>query len=165
MAHYRLSIKGKVSGPHSLEALKEMASIGAFDRTALLAPDGTDQWKSVGESGDLATQLFPERPKMQLKAKAIVATPDSDQPVSVDQILAGNVAADNRRAEPLIVKRRMIRRRTTDFLLAVAALDLVAAAGWYFLPHNAVVIVALLSYVAISNLGVYWVYFHIIDRY
>ena len=70
-SRYHLALDGKVSGPHGLAALREMASIQAFTRDALVTPEHTENWQPIHALPELAAALFPATAKLQLKAKAV----------------------------------------------------------------------------------------------
>jgi hypothetical protein len=161
MPRYRLAIQGSVTGPHSVEALRQMALMRAFDETALVAPEGSDDWNMLRELPHLKTELFPARPAYRLKEKNIVAINDttSGEPISVHEILAGNVAREKnlgtpaQAAESLAAPQHRSPKRRLGFLGAAAALTLVGAGVTVLLPLNGFAITVLIATLAITNAG------------
>ena len=185
---YQLMIDGQVSGPHSLLVLREMASVHAFSVDTLITPENAGIWRAVREDPELFATLFPSTPKLQLKAKVITLTEDSTTPVSVEAILRDNLAAENRRGSrtthdrekspppfdapaasfptPMpVADRPPGRARRRDFLITILACDVFAGAAWHFLPHNPVLLVFLLSLATVTNISLYWIFYHVMDRY
>lgn len=164
MPRYLLKIDDKVSGPFSETALAEMASVRAFDETALAAPELTEDWRPVSAFPELHAQCFPPRKGLQLKAKAFesIETPNAE-PVSVDQILQENLAAEARAPRPKL--RRLPNRRRRDFLVSLLLIDGVLGALWHWLPRTQETDVAFGSAAALLTLGIYWLFYHIMDRY
>lgn len=165
MLRYSLKIDGKLSGPHSVPALQEMAALRAFDEATPIAPELTEDWKPVREIPELNAVLFPPRKAIQLKAKVFESIPQIAEPASVSELLRGNLDAEAKNPpSPRFVIRRP-NRRLRDFLTAAILFNLIGGAGVYFLPHNHVITVSLGSYFAIINLGLYWLFYQIMDRY
>ncbi len=169
VARYYLALDGKVSGPHGLEALRDMASVHAFTRDTLATPEHVENWQPIHALPELADTLFPAATKLQLKAKAITLTADSVTPISVEEILRNNIAAD---ACPVLPPdyttksaRPRGRARNRDFLVAAILGNGLGAAAWFFFPHNSVIAVFVLSYFTILNISLYWVIYHVMDRY
>lgn len=164
MSRYLLKVEGKVSGPFTEMALQEMASVRAFDNTALLAPQNTEDWKPICEQPALDSLLFPPRKTVKLKMKDFekVETPNTEV-VSVDQILQENLAAEASR--PHKPMKRLPNRRRRDFLFSLIVIDGAFAALWHFLPRTQEIDVAFGSAAALSTLAIYWLFYHIMDRY
>jgi hypothetical protein len=166
---YHLSFDGKVSGPHGLAALREMASIQAFTRDALVTPEHTQNWQPIHALPELAAALFPATAKLQLKTKTVAITTDATTPVSVEEILRSNLSAADRANPPPDYAARPSRppgrARNRDYAMVATLANALGVGAWFFLPHNPVVLVALVSYFAIANTGLYWVYYHVMDRY
>ncbi|MFT3782376.1 MAG: DUF4339 domain-containing protein [Nibricoccus sp.] len=164
MPRYLLKVGDNVTGPHSEAALQEMASVRVFDEEALLAPEATEDWRAVGELPELCAKFFPPRKTISLKAKAIeTVNQANDEPVSVDQILKENLAAEaNLPRKPF---RRIPNRRRRDFLAAIIIVDGALGAAWYYLPRSQEIQVALISAAALLTLGLYWLFYQIMDRY
>ncbi|ATC62756.1 hypothetical protein CMV30_01550 [Nibricoccus aquaticus] len=166
---YYLALDGQVSGPHGLDALRDMASVHAFTRDTPATLEGTENWQPIHAHAELAAVLFPAAAKFQLKAKAITLTTDSVTPVSVEEILRTNLSAEALTTPPpdYIAQptRPPGRARNRDYALSALLANALGAAAWFIFPHNPVILVFLLSYLTIANLGLYWVMFHVMDRY
>jgi len=165
MSRYLLKIADKISGPHSIAALQEMASVRAFDESALLAPEGTEDWKAVRDIPGLPDLLFPPRKTISFKAKSFESLPqETKEPVTVHEILHANLEAEAK-SGPLRPMVKYPNRRRRDFLTCVILCDLAGGAIYRYLPlsHDATVI--LVTAFAILNLGLYWLFYQIMDRY
>jgi hypothetical protein len=166
MPRYLLKTNGKTSGPHSLAALEQMSSVRAFDESALLTPEGAEEWKPVRDLPELQAVLFPPRKAIPFKEKSFeTVAQENNEPISVDKILHANLVAEAKNAPPFNPVVRFPNRRRRDFLTAVILCDLLAAGVAWYLPHSQIVSVSVLSFVAITNLGLYWLFYQIMDRY
>jgi hypothetical protein len=164
MPRYLLKVGDKTSGPHSEIALQEMASIRAFDADALLAAELTEDWKAVRDIPELHAFLFPPRKAIPLKAKAIEVIPQgNNEPVSVDQILSENLAAEA--LLPRKPLRRFPNRRRRDFLFSLVLIDGAIGAAYYYLPRSQEIEIAAASVAALATAGLYWLFYQIMDRY
>lgn len=164
MPRYLLKVDGKTTGPHSEIALQEMASVRAFDESALLAPEQTEDWKAVREIPELLALFFPPKKTIQLKEKAFETVPqESTEPVTVDQILRDNLAAEA--AIPRKPLRRLPNRRRRDFLFAILVIDGGLGGLWHFLPRTQETDFAFGAAAALLTLGLYWLFYQIMDRY
>ena len=166
MPRYLLQISGKTSGPHSLAALQEMASVRAFDESTLIAPENTDDWKPVRDIPELHVVLFPPRKTISFKDKVFESTPqESDEPVSVHEILNANLVAEAKNGPLFKPGVKYIDRRRRDFLFTVILCDLVGGAIAWYAPLSHDLMVILLTFFGILNLGLYWLFYQIMDRY
>jgi len=164
MPRYLLNVDGKISGPFSDTALQEMASVRAFDGSALLAPEATEDWKAVRDLPELHAQLFPPRKTISFKAKVIESLPETNnEPISVDQILHENVVVESK--IPLKKGRRHVDRRRRDFLFALILLNGAVAAAWYYLPRDKDYDTIALAIAGLITGGLYWVFYQMMDRY
>ncbi|MGC4074316.1 MAG: DUF4339 domain-containing protein [Nibricoccus sp.] len=166
---YYVTLDGKVSGPHGLEALRQMASVHAFTRDTLATPEHAENWQPIHAQPELADALFPTTTKLQLKAKAITHTVDSVTPVSVEEILRTNLASEARSTPQSDYTARSGRRpglaRTRDYLIATIFGNALGGAAWYFLPHDQLILVFIVSYLTMLNVGLYWIFYHVMNRY
>ena len=166
MSRYLLKIAGKTTGPHSIAALQEMASVRAFDETTEVAAELSEDWKPVRDLPELHSLLFPPRKTLTFKDKAFESLPqESSEPVSVHEILHANLVAEAKNAPAFLPRSNYRNRRRSDFLLCIILCDLVGAALWRYLPRNHDVTVILLSILGIINFGFYWLFYQIMDRY
>lgn len=167
MPRYRVKVGDKILGPHSEEALTEMASVRVFKPDALIAPELTEEWKAVQDIPELHAKFFPPKRPIQLKARTFetveTAQQEGDGPVTVDQILKDNLAAEaNRPHKPL---RRVPNRRRRDFLFSFVMINGVIAGLWYYLPRTRETDVAFGSAAALISVAIYWLFYQIMDRY
>jgi hypothetical protein len=164
MPRYLLNVDGIISGPHGEPALRDMASLRAFDESALLAPESTEDWKAVRDLPELCTLLFPPRKTISLKAKAIETVPqENNEPISVDQILHENLVAEARTPAKPMARRPNRRRR--DFLFAVLVLNGAIGAAYHYLPRTREIEIAAGSAAALVTVALYWFFYQIMDRY
>jgi len=164
MPRYLLKVDGKISGPHSDIKLQEMASVRVFDESAELAPEATEDWKSVRDIPELHTRFFPPKRVISLKEKVIETLPqENNEPITVDQILNENLEFEARLPRKKMIRRPNRRRR--DFLASVLMLDGAIAAAWHFLPRTQEIEIAAGSAAVLVTLGLYWLFFQMMDRY
>lgn len=164
MPRYLLKIDSTVSGPFSERALEEMASVRAFTEEALLAPEGTEAWTPLRELPELHARCFPARRRIGLKAHPFETVgQENNEPISIDKILQDNLAAEAKL--PPKTWRRLPNRRRRDFLTAFLLLNGLFGGLWYFLPRAQATDVAFGSAAIGCSLGLYWLFYHIMDRY
>jgi hypothetical protein len=164
MPRYRLKVGEKITGPFSDAALEEMASVRVFDADALLALEGTEDWKPVRELTELHTRFFPQKKSLTFKAKQIeVIEEKHTETISVDQILQENMAAEA--AAPRKKFKRLPNRRRRDFLFSVILLNGIIWGAYYYLPQTQEIKVAAASASALITVGTYWLFYQIMDRY
>jgi len=165
MSRYLLKIAGQISGPHSLAALQEMASVRAFDETALLALENTHDWKAVRDIPSLPALLFPPRKTLSFKATTFESLPqEATGPVTVHEILHANLEAEAKNG-PLRPLVKYPNRRRRDFLVCIILCDLVGGALYRYLPHSHDTTTILVTIFAILNVGLYGLFYQIMDRY
>ena len=168
-ARYYLILDGKIAGPYGVRALQEMASVRSISIDTPIAREGSENWQSIGNDAELSAAVFPVAPKHQLKAKVISYTPDARDPVSVEDLLRGNLSAAARRepstAAIAAASPRPGRKRRRDFIVAIAACNALGLAAFFLLPRTPYILVPLLSYFVLSNIGLYWIYYQVMDRY
>jgi len=165
MSRYLLKIADQTSGPHSVTALQEMASIRAFDEAARLALENTEDWKAVRDIPGLQDLLFPPRKTISFKAKTFETVHQEDtEPVTVHEILHANLVAEakNTPLRPLV---KYANRRRRDFLTCVVLCDLLGGVIAWLLPRSHDTTVILVIVFAILNFGFYWLFYQIMDRY
>lgn len=166
---YYLALDGQVSGPHGLEALREMASVQAFTRDTLATTEGTENWLPIHAIPGLADALFPVSAKFQLKEKVIIETADSNKPVVVEDILRDNLTAETGRVTPVDYTTRPSRppgaNRRRDFPVSIVCANALGLTAYLLLPAHPAILVPLLAYFVIINIGLYWTFYHVMDRY
>lgn len=164
MPRYLLKIDGKISGPHSDIKLQEMASVLAFDESAELALESTNDWKAVRDIPELHTRFFPPKRIISLKEKTIETLPqENNEPITVDQFLNENVEFEARLPRKKAIRRPNRRRR--DFFASLLMLNGAIAAAWYYLPRTQEIEIAACSAAVLITLGLYWLFFQMMDRY
>jgi hypothetical protein len=168
---YYLVLDGAVAGPYSLVALQQMASVNAFTADTLIAAEdsgGSEAWLPIHALPELSSALFPTAARHQLKPKEITFTTDAKDPVSVEALLRGNLDADAPRGatHPTPLPARPLGRdRRRDFLVALICANGLGLAVFAILPRSLYTDVPLLTYFVMSNIGLYWIYYHVMDRY
>jgi len=164
MPRYLLKVEGKISGPHSEVALQEMASVRAFDDSALITLEPTEGWTPVRDLSRLNAELFPARKTISLKAKAIETVPqENNELISIDKILHDNLVAEAK--TPFKPMARRPNRRRRDFLYAVIVLNCAIGAAYHYLPRTREIEIAAGSAAALVTIGLYWFFYQIMDRY
>lgn len=171
--HYYLVEGGVVTGPHSLLVLRQKAEIHALRPDAMVHPllPADAPWCPLHEIPDLLAAVFPapSAPRLALSRPTLPNTAsDADlAPTEVPELLRDNVArqvfAESgiplRKLKPLGAKRRR------DFLVLFLLGNAFALGSGYFLGFNGVQGVFILSFCAVFNVSLYWVLFHVMDRY
>lgn len=166
---YFLMEAGERTGPHSLLVLRQKADVAALSPDTRVAPENEPNlWAPLRDYQVLCSELIPERPHYTLGAHAIERVNDSTLPAapSVQEILSSNLAHE-RRVEGHLLKAVPPRsnRRLRDYLGLVVAGNLFSALAWVLLPAHPMVVVPLLGFVVIYNVGLAWVLFGVMDRY
>ena len=170
LPRYYLALDGQLSGPHSLPVLQEMASVHAFTRDTLATPEGSENWLPIHAIPALADTLFPSAAKFQLKEKTFAETADSDRPVSVDELLRANLDSEIRHVAPAdyttpSAPKSAGSSRRRDFLFSIVCANALGLAAYAVFPSHPFLLVPLLSYFVIINLGLYWIFYHVMSRY
>lgn len=164
---YFVRLEAGRSGPHSLAALREMASANAFNADTQISLEESGAWFAIRDLPELAETLFPAARKHSLKTKAFVATPDSDTAISVEEILRTNLRAEGARPAPAVpppvTHYPNLRRR--DYLLTAAACNGFLGALAWFLPRAPLSDLLLISACVVINVVLYWIYYHVMSRY
>ncbi len=164
MARYRLKVGEKISGPFSDAALEEMASVRVFDADALLALEGTEDWKPVKELTELHARFFPQKKSLSLKAKEITPlAEEATEEISVEKILLENAAAEA--AIPKKKFKRVPNRRRRDFLFSALFINGVIWGAYYYFPPTQETLIAAGSASSLITVGTYWIFYQMMDRY
>jgi hypothetical protein len=168
-ARYYVVVDGAVSGPHGVDALREMASVHAFSRDSLITSESAENWLPIHALPALSDLLFPAAPRLQLKNRVIVPTLDAIAPVSVEELLRENLAAEGRQPAPPVHSATQVRSpgraRRRDYLIAAFSCNAIGLAAFLLLPRTPYMVVPLLAYFVIINVGLYWVFYQVMDRY
>jgi hypothetical protein len=168
-SRYFLVEKGQRTGPHSMAVLRQKADIyDLTPDTPIAAESAPEAWTPLRDLQPLCNDLIPPRPQYTLGAHAIERVNSDNVPAapSVQEILRANAVAE-RAAEGEFLKQtaRRRNRRLFDYLLLAISGNLVAVVAWLFLPTNPMVLVPLLAFAVIYNIGIAWVMFGVMDRY
>ena len=171
---YYLVEDGKVTGPHSLEVLRQKAEIHVIspDNHVQPATPPDAPWYPLREDAALLAALFPARPALSLgkarftpaNAPADTATPAVDVFALLRDNTARQVAAERALPPPPERPRRGARRKR-DFLLVAVGGDALAIAFWFWAGQSTVHGVFVLSFVVVLTVSLYWVLFHVLDPY
>lgn len=169
LPRYYVKTESGTTGPHSLDALRQMADLRAFTDEALVGQENGTEWTVLRDLVELHAELFPPSArKFTLKGKSIEiinSKHNSDAPITVEAILHANLARQQVSEPPLSLEVKRRNRRQRDYWLLMIAGNLFGATLAVFLPHNPFVMVFLLSFFVVFNLGLYWVAFHVMARY
>ncbi len=169
LPRYYIKTESGTTGPHSLDALRQMAELRAFTDEALVAQENGTEWIVLHDLIGLHAELFPPvASKFTLKEKSIEvinSKDNSDAPITVEAILHSNLTRQQVSTPPLSFDVRRPNHRQRDYWLLMIAGNLFGATLAVFLPHNPFVTVFLLAFFVVFNLGLYWVAFHVMARY
>jgi hypothetical protein len=162
---YYLYQDGQTTGPHSLEALRQMASLQAVKADAHVAAEDANQWTPLSATPDLAASIFPEKTRFDLKPKQLTAidNPIGEPPISTEDTLRDNLARQLPLEKPMVFEKRS-NQRLRDYLFLVVVGNVPILPVAYFVPHPVVLMFAL-GYFVVYNAGIYWVLFHVMSRY
>ena len=164
MPRFRLKVGEKITGPFSDAALEEMASVRVFDADAQLALEGTEDWKAVREISELLIRFFPQKKSLSFKAKQIeIVEVTNTETLSVDQILLENAAADA--LVPQKKLKSLPNRRRRDFLFSIIVINGVIWGAYFYFPQMQETQIAAVSASALATVGIYWLFYQIMDRY
>lgn len=170
---YFLVEDGKVTGPHSLEVLRQKAEIHVISPDTHIQPavPPDSPWYALREDAALLALLFPARPTLSLgKAHFTSANTPGDAasaPVDVFAMLRDNAARQSaaERDVPLPPLPPRGKRRNRDFLLVALGGDALAILFWLWAGKNTVHGIFVLSFVVVLTLSLYWVLYHVVDPY
>ena len=153
-------------GPHSIESLQQMASMRAFDENALISPEGTNHWSVLRDSPELRASLFPGPRKLQLKEKPFTSVNlPANAPISVEEMLRGNIAKAKPFEPTVVVENPYPNRRRRDFFVTILmGYGFIGLIVW-LAPRSPLVFVGAVSFAAVFTAGLYWVLYHVMDRY
>jgi hypothetical protein len=169
LPRYYIKTESGTTGPHSLDALRQMAELRAFTEEALVAQENSTEWTLLRDLIELHAELFPPAArKFTLKEKSIDVINiknNGDTPITVEAILHANLTRQQVSEPALSFEVKRPNRRHRDYWLLMIAGNLFGATLAVFLPHNPFVMVFLLSFFVVFNLGLYWVAFHVMARY
>ncbi|MEZ0216276.1 MAG: DUF4339 domain-containing protein [Rariglobus sp.] len=167
---YYLAEAGQRTGPHSLAVLKQLAEVGTITPDTLHAAESEpNDWTPLRDSQVLHDELFPARPHYTLDANRPVEHvnhPDNTAVPSVDEMLRANIARQ-RAAEGELLTPQPPRsnKRRRDYLFLVIAGNALGLLVFILLPSNPLVLVYLLAFFVIYNLGLAWTLYGVMDRY
>ena len=170
---YFLLEDGRITGPHSLEVLRQKAEIHVISADTPIQPASLPEaaWRPLREDRPLHAFLFPARPTLSLgKAQYISANTPGDAasaPVDVFAMLRDNAARQNaaERDVPLPPLPPRGKRRNRDFLVVAIGGDALALGLWLWGGCNIVHGIFVLSLVVMLTLSLYWVLYHVLDPY
>ncbi len=167
---YYLADSGRRTGPHSLAVLKQLAEVGAITPDTLHAAESDpNNWSPLRDSQVIHDELFPTRPRYALDANRPVDhvnRPDTTAVPSVDEMLRANIARQREaEGELLTLQPPRSNKRRRDYLILLITGNALALLGFILLPANPMVMVYLLAFVVIYNLGLAWTLYGVMDRY
>jgi len=143
-----------------------MASMQAFDENALISSEGAEQWSVLRDSPELRASLFPGARKFQFKEKPFTAVnKPTNEPISVEEMLRGNIAKAQPFEPTVVVAQPPPDRRRRDFVTALVLGYAFTGLIVWLAPRASIVYVAAVSLGAVFTAGLYWVFYHVMDRY
>lgn len=136
--YLRNASETEARGPFNPQQVADLAEAGQVTPDTLIYDATTEQWVALTTNPELMVAVFPEKKKLTLKAKEIIALnrpTDSVKPISVDDMVAAaeGLTADTRgKSSPAAAMARAARIGMWGAILA-----LVLAAGGEILPGAA----------------------------
>lgn len=167
---YYLADSGQRTGPHSLAVLKQLAEVNTVTPDTLHATESDpNEWSPLRASQVLHDELFPSRPRYTLDAHRPVERvnrPDNTAAPSVDEMLRANLARQRQvEGELLTPQPPRSNKRRRDYLFLLVTGNAFAVLAFVLLPANPMVLVNLLGFFVIYNLGLAWTLYGVMDRY
>jgi hypothetical protein len=90
--YIREASETEARGPFNLEQLLSLAETSQLSVDTLWYDPTVEDWAAIGANDELKASLFPEKRKLRMKAKEIIAptkSTDSLAPITVEDMLAG----------------------------------------------------------------------------
>jgi hypothetical protein len=165
---YLVQLPERTVGPHDLGTLQQMASVGIFDENVLIAPADTQAWVLLRDLPEVHAVLFPPSKKFRLKQKEFEVVNDRSAPdpaPSVEDLLRTNLNFQQPSEKPLSLDTIRPSQRKRDYLISAGVVNGLAAIAAVFLRGNSAVELVLLSFVVMANISIYWIFYHLMDRY
>lgn len=122
-------------GPFNLEQLTSLAENGQVTAETVYYDAAKEQWVSVGSDAELMKQLYPEKKKLQVRAKGEIkslnTTSESVPPIEVADMLAaaeGRSADTKGKADPAeaLARNAQISMYACTLILLISGLALLA---------------------------------------
>jgi len=163
---YRVRVENQEIGPHSLDALRDMAATQAFTAKALVTEEGIAAWRQIQDDAALREYLFPGPTKFKFKAKAFeTVNAANDEPLKVEHFLQGNLSRQVPHEPEIVIEDRRPNRRRRDFILTVLVTNGGLILLMAVLPRHTLVLVLGFMVMIPLNFAIYWVLYHVMDRY
>jgi len=124
-------------GPFNFEQMVSLADNGQVTADTLYYDAAAEQWVVIGANAEVKEALFPQKKKLQVKAKEIQTlnkASDTQAPITVDDMLAaaeGRTSDTKDRKDPTIAAAKAAR-----IGMWAALLSLVLAAAGELLPSS-----------------------------
>ncbi|MET0263148.1 MAG: DUF4339 domain-containing protein [Rariglobus sp.] len=159
---------GRRTGPHSLAVLLQKAEVHVLTPETLVATeDDPDTWLPLREFQVLCSELLPERPHYTLGPRSVVtvnAASGTSTP-SIDELLQDNIARQRETEGELLPPAAHPNQRRRDYLFLCIGGNALAALAAVLLPGNPIILVPLLGFMVVYNVGIAWVLFGVMGRY
>jgi hypothetical protein len=133
--YIRNATETEARGPFNTQQVADLAEAGQVTAETLIYDAATEQWVALNANAELMAVIFPEKKKLNLKAKEIktLNKPDENaKPITVNDMLdaaEGRTDDTKGKSDPAIA---MMRAAKVGMIAAIAAL--VAAAAGEILP-------------------------------
>src|SRR5882762_4188400 len=121
----------EAKGPYGLEQLTSLAETGGITAETLIYDAATEQWVTLGSNAEMMAAVFPEKKKLNLKAKEIKTLNKPDEgakAITVDDMLAAAEGRTDETADKKNPEAAMMRAAKVGMWGAILALA-VSAAG------------------------------------
>lgn len=118
-------------GPYGIEQLVSLAETGGITAETLIYDATAEQWVALSTNAELMAQVFPEKKKLNLKAKEIktLNKPDANaKAITVDDMLAAAEGRTDETSDKKNPEGAMLRATRVGMWAAILAL-LASAAG------------------------------------
>ncbi|HEY1794185.1 MAG TPA: DUF4339 domain-containing protein [Opitutaceae bacterium] len=90
--YIREASETEARGPFNMEQLVSLAETGQVTADTLWYDAGVEDWAAIGSNEEIKAALFPEKRKLRMKVKEMVAQQkqgDSLPPITIEDMLAG----------------------------------------------------------------------------
>jgi hypothetical protein len=166
---YYLADSGRRTGPHSLAVLKQLAEVSTITPDTLHAAESEpDDWSPLRDSQVLHDELFPARPRYALDLQRPVEhvnRPDNVAVPTVDEMLRANLARQESAVPELLKPVASPNNRRRDYLFLMIGGNAVGVVAAFLVPATPLILVPLLAFLVVYNLGITWILYGVMTRY
>ena len=161
----------KARGPFSLEQMCDLFEVGVLNANTRVAEGGASEWLAAADVPVFETALYRASGKSKLTKNSnysVAETEDFGEPVDPKQLLEQNVFCESKLkgTPPPTLKNRSATSRSRDYWVAMLAVNAVLAIVLIgFVGSSPYLMVPILSFAVLFNIGLPWLLFVVMDRY